>query len=173
MSDLRVLYDGRYSRMVRREGWEFVQRKGVSGIVGIVAVTDEGKILLVEQYRPPVGSRVIEIPAGLVGDVEGSEDEPLAEAARRELEEETGYRAAEMEHLADGTASAGLTDEIITLFRARGLTKMGGGGGDEQEDIEVHAVAVGDVMRFLEERKKRGVLVDLKVYAAMWFVERV
>ena len=108
-----------------------------------------------------------------MGDVPGSENEPLAEAAKRELEEETGYRAVEMEYLADGTASAGLTDEVITLFRARELTKVSDGGGDESEDITVYEVPEADVMGFLEKRKKQGALVDLKVYAALQFLERV
>src|SRR5436190_21784999 len=89
-----VLYEGKFRRYVRRGGWEYVARRNVTGIVGIIAVTDDGKLVLVEQFRPPVGKNVIEIPAGLAGDVAGSEHEALAEAARRELLEETGYEAS-------------------------------------------------------------------------------
>src|SRR5688500_14489571 len=119
----QVVAAGKYIELVRQGGWEFARRKGISGIVGIIAVTDDRKLLLVEQFRPPVGAQVIELPAGLAGDAVGHEKEDLADAARRELLEETGYEARRMERVAAGAASAGMTDEIITLFRATGLTR--------------------------------------------------
>src|SRR5262245_16597959 len=115
-SDLQILSEGKYIRLVRRGTWDFVQRRGISGVVAIVAVTDAGELVLVEQFRPPVNKRVIEVPAGLAGDIAGQEHEALTEAARRELLEETGYEARSMRYLAEGVASAGLTDETITLF---------------------------------------------------------
>src|SRR3954470_20386034 len=132
--DLQVVADGKYIQLVRQGGWEYDRRKGISGIVGVVAVTDDGKLVLVEQYRAPVRAAVIELPAGLAGDAKGHEAEDLADAARRELLEETGYEANDMRRLAAGAASAGMTDEIITLFRATGLKKTGEGTGDETED---------------------------------------
>ena len=110
----------------------------VTGIVAIIAVTDDGKLLLVEQDRPPVGRRVIELPAGLAGDENGAEHEDLATAARRELREETGYDAAEMVRVAAGPPSAGMTDEVITLFRARGLRKVDDAGGVGSEQITLN-----------------------------------
>src|SRR4051812_22417920 len=95
-NNVKTLCDGKHIRLVQKGKWEFVERKKVSGIVGIVAVTDDGKLILVEQFRPPVNKRVIEIPAGLAGDVAGREEESLETAARRELLEETGYEAREM-----------------------------------------------------------------------------
>src|ERR1700759_4607932 len=95
-SEPTTVYDGKYIRMVKRGKWEYAARKGVSGIVAIIAVTDDGKLVLVEQYRAPVGKRGIELPAGLAGDVAGQEDEELAAAAGRELLEETGYEASRM-----------------------------------------------------------------------------
>ncbi len=95
--------------------------------------------------------------------------EELAEAARRELLEETGYAAGEMEMVAEGAASAGITDEIITIFRARGVTKTGKGGGDGSEEIEVHEVPVAEVAEWIERRKKQGREVDLKVYVGLYF----
>jgi ADP-ribose pyrophosphatase len=169
----KILCDGRHIQLVSVGRWEFVERKGVTGIVGIVAVTDDGKLLLVEQYRPPVGKVVIEIPAGLAGDIAGQEGEELATAARRELLEETGYEATGMTYLADGAASAGLSNEIITLFRATGLKKTGLGEGDGSEEITVHEVPVKEVMSWLAERRREGKLVDLKVYGAMYFAESV
>ena len=95
-----TLCDAKYLRLVRKDGWEFVQRKNVSGIVGIIAITNDHKLILVEQFRPPVGKNVIEIPAGLAGDSPTTKNEDLAVAAIRELEEETGYRASHMTELA-------------------------------------------------------------------------
>src|SRR5436305_7986631 len=98
----RVIAEGKHIRLVARGKWEFAERKKVSGIVGIVAVTDDRKLILVEQFRAPVNARVIEIPAGLAGDIEGSEDEALEIAAKRELSEETGYEAKTMNRLTEG-----------------------------------------------------------------------
>jgi len=171
MNDERVetIVDGKHVRLVRRGKWEYVTRKNTTGIVGIVAVTDDGKMILVEQARAPVGRNVIELPAGLAGDVAGHETEELATAARRELLEETGYDAATFEFLADGTASAGITDEVICLFRASGLKKVGAGEGDGSEQITLHEVPVDRVRTWLDERRAEGKLVDLKVYAGLYF----
>ena len=167
-----TLYDGKFIRLVRQHNWEFVQRKNVSGIVGIVAVTDDRRLVLVEQFRPPVGKPVIELPAGLAGDVAGSEAEELAEAARRELLEETGYQAAEMTRLCAGTASAGLGDEVVTLFRAAGLKKVGAGEGDGHEQITLHEVPLAGIERWLDDQAAGGKLVDLKVYTGLYFAGR-
>ena len=164
-----TLADGKFIQLVRQGKWEYAKRKGVSGIVGIVAVTDDRKLVLVEQDRPPVGKRVIELPAGLAGDVAGSETEALADAARRELLEETGYEAQEMVQVAEGAASAGMTDEIITLFLATGLRKTGEAEGDGSEDITVHEVPLDEAARWLEARAAEGRLIDLKVYGGLYF----
>jgi ADP-ribose pyrophosphatase len=169
MPDTTTLYDGKYIRLVKQDKWEFVQRKNLSGIVGIVAVTDDRKLVLVEQYRPPVGKNVVELPAGLAGDVAGSEQEDLADAARRELLEETGYEAAEMTYLAAGAASAGIVNEVITLYRATGLKKTGAGEGDGGEQITTHEVPLADVERWLAAQVAAGKLVDLKVYSGLYF----
>jgi ADP-ribose pyrophosphatase len=167
----RIIADGKHIRLVARGKWEFAERKKVTGIVGIVAVTDENKLILVEQFRPPVNRRVIEIPAGLAGDIEGNEDEALEVAARRELMEETGYEAREMTKLIDGAVSAGITSEIITLFRATGLSRTGKGGGDASEQIDVHEIPVNRVHDWIKEREKDGAIVDFKVYAGLFFVK--
>jgi len=170
-SDTRLIADGKHIRLVARGKWEFVERKKVSGIVGIVAVTDENKMILIEQYRAPVNRRVIEIPAGLAGDIVGSEDEALEIAAQRELLEETGFEAKTMTRLVDGVSSAGITSEVITLFRATGLTRTGKGGGDGSEDIEVHEIPVDQVHQWVQDREKSGAIVDFKVYAGLFFVK--
>lgn len=164
-----ILYDGRYIQMVARSGWEYVRRKNTSGVVIIVALTPDDELILVEQYRVPVGASVIELPAGLAGDVSGREGEALAEAASRELEEETGFRAGAFEELTAGPVSSGLSSETVTFFRARDLTRVGAGGGDESESIVVHLVPLEEVPAWLAERRRQGRLVDPKVYSALFF----
>ena len=166
-----ILCDAKYLRLIRNDGWEFVQRKNVSGIVGIIAVTSDRKLILVEQFRPPVGKNVIEIPAGLAGDSPTTKNEDLRLAASRELEEETGYRASRMTQLATGTASAGLCDEVITLFRAEDLQKIHPGGGDDSEEITVHEILLDQVETWLKTQLAQNKLVDLKVYSALHFAK--
>jgi ADP-ribose pyrophosphatase len=169
---VETVAEGKFIRLVRQGKWEYVKRKGVAGIVAIVAVTDDRKILLVEQDRPPVGKRVIELPAGLAGDVAGHEDEELAAAARRELLEETGYEAREMTRVAEGAASAGISDEVITLFLATGLRKTGEGKGDGSEEITLHEVPLDEVVEWLDARVREGKLVDLKLYSGLFFAQK-
>ena len=90
----RVLAEGRWLRLIDDGGWEYAERTGSRGVAVIVAVTDAAELLLVEQYRHAVKARVIEPPAGLVGDLAGHADEDASAAARRELREETGIEAA-------------------------------------------------------------------------------
>lgn len=170
MSERRVLGVGRHLRLVCDEnGWESAERVKASGVVVVVAVLPGEKVLLIEQWRPPVQARVIELPAGLAGDIAGQEDEELAAAARRELIEETGWDAERFERVLTGPSSAGLTSELLTLFRATGLTRVGEGGGEESEEIQVHEVPLAQAEAFLSERLAAGVLVDPKVYGALWF----
>jgi ADP-ribose pyrophosphatase len=164
-----VPFEGRFLRVKIKDGWEYVERPKSSGIVAIVAVTEKAEIILVEQFRIPVNQRVIEIPAGLAGDIEGEEDEQLAEAAKRELIEETGYEAQKMEYLTKGPSSAGLSTEVITFFRAVGLKKVSDGGGDGGENIQVHAVPLSELKSWIETKEQEGCLVDYKVYAALYF----
>jgi len=168
-AEKRVVTSGKYVNLATRNGWEFVERKNLCGIVGIVAVTDAGNLLLIEQYRPPMDKVVFELPAGLAGDIAGSEAEDLAIAARRELLEETGYEAQEMIRLVDGASSAGITDEVVTLFRATGLRKTGPGGGDGNERLTLHEVPLVEVDHWLAQRCREGAAVDMKVYSGLYF----
>jgi ADP-ribose pyrophosphatase len=139
--------------------------------VAIVAVTDELRLLLVEQFRIPLLKNVIELPAGLVGDLAGEEHEELATAARRELFEETGYEATEMRWLVSGPSSAGLTSEVVDFFLATGLVRVHAGGGDHHENIVVHEVPLEGIRQWLEERAAIGVLIDPKVYAGLYLAQ--
>lgn len=159
------VYKGRHLSMLNRGGWEYATRNVARPAVGIVAVTEVGDVLLVEQHRPPVAERVVELPAGLSGDIAGKEDEPLVEAAKRELLEETGYVARRWTELLTGYSSPGLTDESITLFLAEGLTREGAGGGDESESITVHEVPLGEVLSWLQSK---AAVADLKLLAGLY-----
>jgi ADP-ribose pyrophosphatase len=166
-----TIADGKYVRLVRQGKWEFASRKKVSGIVGVVALTDDGRLVLIEQFRMPVGKPVIEIPAGLAGDAAGLEEEKLEAAAARELHEETGYEAAELRLVAEGPPSAGMSDELIALFVATGLKKTGDGAGDGSEQITLHEVPLGDVPAWLDRQRAAGKMIDLKVYAGLYFAQ--
>jgi ADP-ribose pyrophosphatase len=167
MSERTVLFEGRFLRLVRRDGWEWCERVRASGVVGVIAVTPARALILVEQHRPPVDARVIELPAGLAGDLADAPEEELVVAARRELMEETGWEADDWALVTDGPASAGLTNERVHLFHATGLRKTGPGGGDGSEDIVVHEIPIDGLLAWLAERRRAGVLHDPKVIAAL------
>lgn len=168
----REVFTGDYLRLISRQGWEFVERSNCSGIVVIVSMTDAREVILVEQFRIPVGKYVIEFPAGLVGDLEADPDELLETAAKRELLEETGYEAAYMELLTEGPPSAGLSSEVLTFFRARDIVQVSEGGGDHTESIIVHHIPIDEVEAFLIKKMEQGVLVDPKIYAGLYFLSR-
>jgi ADP-ribose pyrophosphatase len=171
MSD-RVLYETPYLRLVDRDGWFFVQRPHAGGVVLIVPVTDDGRLLLIEQHRPALDAICVELPAGLVGDEAGLADEPRAQAAQRELLEETGYSAGELRELTTCASSPGLASELITFYLATGLTRTGAGGGVGGESIVTHAVPLGEVEAWLAARARDGRVIDNKVYAGLWFATR-
>jgi ADP-ribose pyrophosphatase len=168
-SSRRVLAEGRFARLVAQDGWEWVERTNTSAAVVIAAITDDQQVVLIDQYRIPLAARVIELPAGLVGDLPGSEEEAQLEAARRELLEETGFEARHWQHLIEGPASAGLASEMYTLYLARGAHRVGPGGGDGTEDIAVHVVPLAELESWLQSRRKAGALVDPKVYIGLYF----
>lgn len=166
----QTLAEGRFLRLAKRGRWEYVERVNCSGAVVIVAVTPDEKLLLVEQFRVPLGKSVLELPAGLVGDVPGQEHEALAIAAERELLEETGYRARRFEELATGPTTAGLADEIVSFMLASDLERQHDGGGDEHEEIIVHEVPLAGIIEHLNAFAARGLLVDTKIFAGLYFI---
>lgn len=160
-----MLGEGRFLRLLRRGRWEYVERANATGVVAVVALTGGGEIVLVEQERPVLERRVIEIPAGLAGDVE-SED-TLEQAAARELMEETGFAAAEWRRVVDAPPSAGLTNELITFFLATGAYRVAEGGGEGSERITVHVVPLAGVGAWMREREAGGALIDMKLLAGL------
>ena len=167
-----AIAETKHLRLVQRDGWSYVERANASGVVCVIARTDEDKLLLVEQHRPPVRCNVIELPAGLSGDLANQADEALEEAAQRELLEETGYRAKQLNRKAVLASSAGITDEVVTMFVGTGLEKIASGGGDEHEDIQVHEVPIDEVDDWLARAQIAGKLVDGRVYAGLHFLRQ-
>jgi ADP-ribose pyrophosphatase len=158
---VEIAWQGKWIVAKRQGKWEFVSRaRGIQAAV-IVAIDDEGRVLLVDQYRVPLGKRCLELPAGLVGD-EHDGDTAL-DAARRELEEETGYRCEAVEELGYFHSSPGMVTEGFTLVRATGLSKVSEGGGTNDEDINVHRIALQDVPAFVAAKRAEGLAVDVKL----------
>jgi ADP-ribose pyrophosphatase len=155
-----TVWKGRFLEMKTRGRWEYVGRVGGVGAAVIIAI-DQGRVLLVEQYRVPLGRPCLELPAGLVGDE--TEGETAEVSAARELEEETGYRPARCTSLGTFYSSPGMVSECFTLVRAEGLTRVSEGGGTADENITVHRVPMTDVADFIAERRAAGVAIDVKL----------
>jgi ADP-ribose pyrophosphatase len=155
-----LMWEGKFVRAFRRGKWEYASRARDIGAVVILAEY-EGKIVLVEQPRVAPDCRCIELPAGLVGDEDPNET--VESTALKELKEETGFTAERIERLGDFYSSPGMLSEAFTLVRAHGVTKVGDGGGDENEDIMVHLVSRGDIPNFLEQKRAEGFGMDTKL----------
>lgn len=170
--EIKILGQGKFVRLVDRGGWEFMDQPGLRGIVVIVAVSPENKLLLVEQFRAALDANTIELPAGMVGDHDAEASESFESAATRELEEETGFSAARMEMLTVGPASPGRSMFLYTFFRARDLKRVHAGGGDADENITVHEVPLDYVHAWTAARMAEGKLIDPKIWAGLYFIGR-
>lgn len=148
--------------------WEYVKRARNIGAAVILALTDAGEVVLVEQYRPPLGRVCIELPAGLVGDETAGED-PF-ESARRELLEETGFEARKWESFGEFASSPGMVGETFHFYRATGLTRVAPGGGVEGEGITVHVVPLDGVADFVGAARARGAAVDTRILTLLRLV---
>ena len=168
---VETLYVGKWLSLRKRGRWEFAERNNPGGAVIILAVTPEDKVLFVEQYRVSILKNTIEMPAGLVGDLHGMDDEDALLAARRELEEETGYRCGRLQFIHEGPSSSGMSTEMIAFVRAWDLEKVGPGGGDETENIVVHEVPRREAGHWLFARAAEGYSIDPKLFAGLWFIE--
>jgi ADP-ribose pyrophosphatase len=172
MPNLETLFETRWLGVFRIGHWDFVRRPDSDSCVGILAITPEDEIVLVEQFRIPVQRHVIEIPAGIVGDEEEHRGEALADTASRELLEETGYRAGSMTPLIASPTSAGLTTDFIHLFHAENLVREHAGGGLCNEDIIVHHVPINGLRDWLHAKEAEGKAIDFKIHAALWIAGR-
>ena len=159
-----VMWAGRFVRAMKRDKWEYASRANDINAVVILAEFD-GKMILIDQPRVPTDCRCVELPAGLVGD-----EDPNAtpeETAIKELEEEAGFTAERVERLGDFYSSPGILAEGFTLVRAHGLRKIGEGGGDDNEDINVHLVPRSEIPNFLEQKRAEGFGIDVKLLMFM------
>jgi ADP-ribose pyrophosphatase len=161
-ADEQVVWQGKYIVAKTRGRWEYVGRSRNIRAAVILAVED-GHVLLVEQYRVPLGRNSLELPAGLIGDGDDAHDEDDLAAAGRELEEETGYRAARLETIGHFYSSPGMVSESFTLVRANGLAKVSDGGGTESENIIVHRVALADLADFIAAKREDGCGIDVRM----------
>ena len=167
MGETRV-FEGRHLLVLARDEWEYAERKRAKEAVAVLALTPDGKLILTDQYRRPVDRRVIDYPAGLVGDEDGLNDPEGT--ARKELEEETGYVCRSVELLARGPSSPGITSEVVSFYRAKDVEKKSKGGGVGGEDITVHTVPLGDFPDWLKERQDEGAMIDLKIWGGLYFL---
>ena len=164
-ADEQIVWQGKYITAKTRGRWEYVGRPRNIRAAVILAVDEHDHVLLVEQYRVPLGCPCIELPAGLIGDDEGVAGESPLAAAGRELVEETGWRAARLEDAGEYYSSPGMVSESFTLVRASGLEQVGPGGGTDNENIVPHRVALADLNRFLAGKRAQGVAIDVRILA--------
>ena len=157
-----IVWQGKFVTAKKRGRWEYVSRaRGIRAAVILPLIDSD--VILVEQYRVPLGRNCLELPAGLIGDIEGEEDEHDLAAAGRELEEETGYRASKLEDMGNFFSSPGMVSESFTLVRATGLEQIGPGGGTEGENITVHRVPIRDLRQFIAAKREQGCGIDVRM----------
>ncbi|WP_091456313.1 NUDIX domain-containing protein [Actinokineospora iranica] len=133
---------------VRMPGGSTARREVVEhlGAVGIAALDDEGNVVLIRQYRHPVGQRLWELPAGLI---DHAGEDPLA-AAKRELAEEVGLAASDWSVLTDVAVSPGFTDEAVRVYLATGLSTVDREEmGEEEADLTARRVPLGEAVRMV------------------------
>jgi ADP-ribose pyrophosphatase len=174
----RVLHRGRYMQfrvdtIERLDGTRGTRDVvGHPGAVAVLAVDDAGRLLMVRQWRVPAGRAMLEIPAGTLDVHEGVTEDPDV-AARRELEEETGHRAADWRKLAEFWTAPGFTSELMHLYLATGLTGVADGDGrlepDEDEHLELRHIALDDALGLVET----GGITDAKSILGVLWLDRL
>ncbi|WP_295633821.1 NUDIX hydrolase [Novosphingobium sp.] len=162
-----IMWEGRFVVAKKRGTWEYVSRARNIRAAVILAVDAENHVILVEQFRVPLGKVCVELPAGLIGDHDDDANEDASIAAARELEEETGYRAGRMEPLGEFYSSPGMVSESFSLFAAHDLEKIGPGGGVPGENITVHRVPLAGLADFIADRRALGDAIDVKLLTVL------
>ena len=119
-----------------------------SGAVAVIAITDEDKMLMVEQYRKPLERSLIEIPAGKL-----EKGEEIESSAKRELGEETGYTCETLEHVISFYTSPGFSNEIVHIYRAKGLKKDSKLQLDEDEFVQLMEVTYDEALQLIKEKE--------------------
>jgi len=169
----KTQWEGRFLRTVLlqyedRKGsireWEAVERIGADGVVIIAAITSDGNILLIRQYRPALDSCIVELPAGLIEPGEAPVD-----ACKRELIEETGHSSNTIMPLSAGVISTGLLTEnwhAMLALDARVATEdeLKTFPPDETEDIEVVSIELEGAFDSLTRMEEKGDKVDIRIY---------
>lgn len=135
--------------------WDFIGHKGAAAVVPI---TEDGKILMVKQYRNAIDRFTIEIPAGGLNSVE----EPMQDCAARELEEETGYKSDDLEFLISIRTAVAFCNERIDIFVAKNLIKTSQ-NLDDDEFVDVEAFEIEDLCKMIYD----GTIQDSKTISAL------
>jgi ADP-ribose pyrophosphatase len=160
-----ILCEGRHMLFLREGHWEYVEHRVAKEAAMIVAVTGDRRLVLAEEFRPPIGRPVVSLPTGLIGD-EGAEDG--SNAARRELAEETGYAADAFVPIGRGPGSAGQSSEMILFFLASPARLAGEQAAHDRERIRVHVVPLAALREWAASREREGAAIDPKIWAGLW-----
>jgi 8-oxo-dGTP pyrophosphatase MutT (NUDIX family) len=172
-----VVYDGRYIKTVRRhflntsgkkKYWEMVQRKIFGKIVAIVPITPKKEIILTKIYRIPIKKYVIELCAGLT-DKKGEKE---LETIKRELLEETGYKAEKIKKIITGPYNSGLSETEMTIYLGINAKRIQKPVLEDSEDIEIIKIPLSKIHSYLQNPPK-GVLVDIKIFSILFLLERM
>jgi len=162
-----IMWQGRFVTAKRRGRWEYASRSRGIRAAAIIAIDEEDHVILVSQYRVPLGRRCLELPAGLIGDDDSAPGEDPLATAKRELEEETGYQAAQWYSAGEFYSSPGMVSESFTLLVARDLAKVSEGGGTDAENIVVHRVKLAGFAAALDDFRSQGMAIDVRMLALL------
>lgn len=149
-----TVYEDKVKVGGRETYWDYIHHNGAAAVL---PVTDEGKILMIRQYRHPLGRYIMEIPAG-----KRDGDEDFKVCAVRELEEETGYTAESFEYLLSINTTVAFLDEFIEIYLARGL-RPGKVHWDADEEIGVEEWELDDLIALI----RKGEITDSKTVGAI------